>query len=212
MPCFFSKRYFVRGAPLFLSYNGGFTLIETVVAVTLLFMAAMGPTALIVRSLADFQASRNKLIAIHLAQEGIELVRLVRDHNVICQILEPSWRWDRDSDGSGNLLGNNLRADATDWTDTATCGGVVYTNPNFSSSCDGPGNRLLMDASGRYGYVSGASTLFNRCIDISHASAAEDGGKIPASEMLEVISTITWIDHRGATRSLALQERLYHWR
>ena len=186
----------------------GFTLLETVIAVTLLFVATMGPVTLMTKSLSDFQASRNKLIALHLAQEGIELVRVVREHNAICDVLAPGWPWDRDSDGTGTIRGNNLRADATQWTDAFTCGGVPYVNPNFSQGCSNP---LMVDGNGRYGYIAGNATIFNRCIDVRTPPGGPEDGILP-SDMMDVISTVTWAERRGPTRIITLQTRLYHWK
>lgn len=196
----------LRGSP-----RVGFTLLETVVAVTLLFVATMGPLTLMTKSLSDFYASQNKLIALHLAQEGIELVRVVREHNAICDFLAPGWAWDHDSRGGGNLQSINRKVDATDWTDTFTCGGVTYNNPKFSGGCTGVGNRIRMDGNARYGYVTGTHTIFNRCLTIANPAFAEDG-IIPADQMLDVVSTVTWAERRGPTRTITLQTRLYRWK
>lgn len=193
------------------SLSAGFTLLETVVAVTLLFVATMGPLTLMTKSLSDFYASQNKLVALHLAQEGIELVRVVREHNAICDFLAPGWAWDHDSDGpGGNLQGVNQKVDATDWTDSYVCGGLTYVNPNFSGGCTGAGNRIRVDGNARYGYVTGTDTIFNRCLTISNPAIAEDG--IPPANMLDVVSTVTWAEKRGPTRTITLQTRLYRWK
>lgn len=191
----------------------GFTLLETVVAVTLLFVATMGPLTLMTKSLSDFYASQNKLVALHLAQEGIELVRVVREHNAICDFLTPGWLWDTDSDGIGNLQGVNRKADPLQWTDTFSCGGVTYNNPNFSAGCSGIGNRIRMDGNGHFTYIITGTTptIFNRCLTIANPGAAEDD-IIPPADMLDVVSQVTWAEKRGPTRTITLQTRLYRWK
>lgn len=59
----------------------GFTLIETLAAVTILFFAVVGPIYLIGNSLHKIYYAKDQVIAISLAQEGIEMVRHVRDSN-----------------------------------------------------------------------------------------------------------------------------------
>jgi len=61
----------------------GFTLIETLVAVTLLSVAITAPMSLTTRSLAAAYYARDQITAFHLAQEAIESVRHARDHNIL---------------------------------------------------------------------------------------------------------------------------------
>lgn len=61
----------------------GFTLIETLVAVSLLAIAITAPMTLVSKSLATAYYARDQIIAFHLAQEAIETVRHLRDHNVL---------------------------------------------------------------------------------------------------------------------------------
>ena len=49
----------------------GFTLLELVVAITLITAALLGPLAVISNSFPRLQFSKQKLTALHLAQEGI---------------------------------------------------------------------------------------------------------------------------------------------
>jgi len=59
----------------------GFTLIETMVAITLLAVALIGPFIAVQNSLQSSYVARDQLIASQLAQEGIEYIRGVRDAN-----------------------------------------------------------------------------------------------------------------------------------
>lgn len=65
----------------------GFTLIETLVAVTLLTLAIGAPMALTSKSLAVAYYARDQVTAFHLAQEAIEAVRHARDHNILLTAL-----------------------------------------------------------------------------------------------------------------------------
>jgi len=61
----------------------GFTLIETMVAVTILALAIAGPFNAIQGALTNSFAARDQLIASALAQEGIEYIRSIRDDNYL---------------------------------------------------------------------------------------------------------------------------------
>ena len=61
--------------------NQGYTLVEAIVAVGILASALLGLVALAVQSVQVSDVSETKLQAEYLAQEGIELVRAVRESN-----------------------------------------------------------------------------------------------------------------------------------
>lgn len=197
--------------------KAGFTLIETLVALTVLITAVTSMVALISRGLADVKTSKNRLIALNLAREGLELTRVVREHNKMCDrwdndAMDDSFAWDTDSDGVGTIRGSNQRVDATDWpsSEMVTCTLAPLRkiqNPNFQASC---AIKLKLDASGRYGYLSGPDTLFQRCIDIHHPPGLGEDG-IPKTQMLNVASTVIW-EERGVTQSVTLRERFYNWK
>ncbi len=61
----------------------GFTLIETMVAITLLAVALIGPFVAVQNAVQSSYVARDQLIASQLAQEGMEYVRSVRDTNYL---------------------------------------------------------------------------------------------------------------------------------
>ena len=61
----------------------GFTLLETLVAISILLIAVVGPMSIIGRSLPQSAYARDHAIAVNLAQEGIEAVRQKRDSNML---------------------------------------------------------------------------------------------------------------------------------
>lgn len=63
--------------------NAGLTLIETLVAISLLSVAIMAPMSLTTQSLSSAYYARDQMTAFHLAQEAIESVRAVRDENIL---------------------------------------------------------------------------------------------------------------------------------
>lgn len=187
----------------------GYTLIETLVALSLLTFALIGPVSLIITSLNREYFSQNKLIAANLAQEGIELVRTIRENNVICETRgAPGWKWDFDYTGTGNLKGTDRTTDATVFETVPCVSGVTIKNPIMGSSCSA--NNLKLSSGGTYGYGAGGSnTIFSRCIDIDNPTV--DEGSIGKTNMLDITSTITWTE-RGTARQVQLKDRLYNWK
>jgi len=64
-----------------LQTNLGFTLLETVIAISILTTGVIATIGLMNSGLKQIGFLKNKIVAINLAQEGIELVRNVRDNN-----------------------------------------------------------------------------------------------------------------------------------
>ena len=199
-------------APKHLHYSKGYTLIETVVALAIIVGALVGPVSLIVRGIYDFSYSKNKIIGINLAQEGLELVRLIRENNELCLANGAAPRnWKTDYDGSGNLMtGVSRPIDATSFINLS-CGTITISNPTMTGSCNSP---LLIDANGNYGYIIGSPTPFSRCIDINSPGGPENGPGglvIGVPAMMDVTSTVTWSE-RGNPRTVTLTTRLYNWK
>ncbi len=63
--------------------NSGFSLIETLVAMTVLLLVVVGPMRIIATSARGSNFSSNQVTALFLAQEGIELSRKARDEEVL---------------------------------------------------------------------------------------------------------------------------------
>lgn len=63
----------------------GFTLIETMIAVTILSLSVAGPLYTASRAIVAAEISRDKLTASYLAQEAIEYVRALRDDKYLAQ-------------------------------------------------------------------------------------------------------------------------------
>jgi len=63
--------------------NNGQSLLELLIAITVLVTALVATVVLIINSIEAGKASRNKLIGTNFAREGIEIVRNIRDSNWI---------------------------------------------------------------------------------------------------------------------------------
>lgn len=66
-----------------LKLKSGFTLIETLVAISILTAAIAGPLVMSIKNIGTANTSQDQLVALYLGQEAIEYVRNVRDTNLI---------------------------------------------------------------------------------------------------------------------------------
>jgi prepilin-type N-terminal cleavage/methylation domain-containing protein len=132
----FSKKLF------FVPKNKGFTIIETIIAITILSVGIVGTYFFISHFVKYTSISKNRLTAAYLSLEGIEIVKNIRDSNWLNGI---NWN-------SG--LGEG-RWEA-DYTETAS----------LSDGYDG--DYLYLEDSGFFGYTiaNGTSTHFKREIEI----------------------------------------------
>lgn len=62
--------------------QSGFTIVETLVAITILMIAIAGPLSIASKSLNAALVARNQLIASYLAQESMEVIKNIRDNSL----------------------------------------------------------------------------------------------------------------------------------
>jgi len=163
-----------------------FTLIEVVTAVFIITVGILGVFGLIQKTIGSASVSPSRLTAAYLAQEGVEIVRNIRDSNWLRQRDDASWPWD--SGLSGCLAG--CEADYQ----------------SSLSSYVSPGHFLNI-ASGFYAYSSGTPTIFKRKITIEYPSAICDGS---AGCAMEVTVEVSW-NERGIDHQFTVKDDLYKW-
>ena len=122
----------------------GFTLMEVLVAIFLITAGVLGAMAVVNQTTTFIQGTSSRLVAAYLAQEGIEIVRNIRDSNFLKIHKEGEGNWD---DGLTGCLGGC----EADYNDLALISADRY---------------LKIDA-GFYNYNSGLDTPFKRKITIT---------------------------------------------
>lgn len=133
------------------SGSAGFTIIETLVAIFVLGMAITAGMTLISVNTRNANTIRNNMIASGLVQEGIEVVRNLRDSD---------WHASR-AFGSFGAAGPVANGDyRVQWDSTQL---MSYSNVplKFDSS------------NGLYNYSTGADALFYRRVNVATVSATE---------------------------------------
>lgn len=163
----------------------GFSLIEVLVALSLLTVVFLGIVQLMARSGQVAEQAQDKFIAASLAREGLELVRAVRD---------TTWFTD---------------ADRSHWIQGAMCGDFTYDAARlrqqqpFGTSAD---SRLYIQSDGQWTHQPNTSgeTSFQRVMSVDCSEKDNTPPRVTVS------SRVGW-DYRGQQREVVLKERLYNW-
>jgi len=165
-----------------------FTMIEIIVVIFIVSIGILGVMALVVQNVKSQSYNKDNLIASQLAQEGIEMIRMVRDTN-----------WKNNVAFNTNLypdLGVSPAYYFMDYTD------------NKPRSYTGNPAQLILEKDSKgfyhdYDYNGGVETPFSRIIIIS--------GSPLVGHYLKVICTVTW-KNRNQPRSYSLETMLYDWK
>ena len=175
----------------FKNKNRGFSLLESMVAITILLVAVVGPLSTIGDSLSQIYIARDQMVAINLAQEGVEAVRQIRD-----------------SDMSKGWKEGDTRA--TPWNVTIGSASKFYTidvttEPSLRecSLCATNSSipTLKQDAVGLYGSTGVSDTKFRRVIQVEPITGSPDEVKIT--------STVFWKTSGGSERRIDVTESLF---
>ena len=163
--------------------SAGFTLVEVLVALMMLTTALVPAFVLATNALALSSSIRDSLIATGLAQEGVEVVRAMRDANWFAPTY-PTTTFD----AGLNVCANGCRVQ---WNTDGTTDPILPMTNDF----------LKLDPlSGLYQYDKGTDTLFQRKITVTKVSPSE----------IAVISTVTWLE-RSSHRSTTVEYHLFDW-
>lgn len=174
--------------------QSGFSLVETLVAITILLIIIVGPMTIISSASNSTSFASEQVIAFFLAQEGAELAQKARDDLVL----------------KGFLPNTHSDYEATPWEDFSATGGTFANcfTPNVGCgleinddatgsvstpiTCSGTNCRLYYDSSGtrsRYTHTNtGSQSGFTRKIYFSYISDHE----------VAVVSTVEWLS--GSSR------------
>jgi type II secretory pathway pseudopilin PulG len=171
--------------------NRGFTLVETLIAITILILAVTGAFAAAQNGISSAIFSKDQIVAFYLAQEGIEHVRNLRDQNG----LEGNGRWLKGFGEVGDPCqlnpvvgqpGNRCRVDAV---------------ANTIAQCIGECPNIKFNDFGFYAYDSGADSKFKREITLTNVV---DGKEVA------IIVRVTW--SKGlVNREFVARENIFNW-
>jgi len=195
----------------FKKFNKGFTLIETLVAVSIFTTSVLALMVVLSNNLSNVNYAKRKLIATFLAQEGVEYMRNMRDTYLL--YLPPSAP---EGDNGWNSFVVKI-SDCDMWEGKACY--FDNTAINFADQ-----SQPIIDipiilcpsqicpelkytaSSGKYDYNTntGVNSGFVRKIEIS------DVNNNVNSDEIEVISTVYYAIPSGV-KSISLKENLFNW-
>jgi len=169
-----------------ISNNAGISLIEIVVAITIITVGMIGVISLVVQNARAQYINKNVLIASGLAGEGLELVRNARDLNW----LTPGNNW---KTGAASGSGSDIVQDG-DYR--------IDYNRDIIDVDDINAARLYINGAGFYTHTADGNTETNfyRLIEV-----------VDNVDYLDIKCTISWID--GSQKHYYEAETyLYDWR
>ncbi|MFA7142009.1 MAG: prepilin-type N-terminal cleavage/methylation domain-containing protein [Candidatus Paceibacterota bacterium] len=120
----------------------GFTLIEVLLSVFIITVAVLGLYNGISYAFNSIEKAKDQFIAAYLAEEGVEIVKNLRDSNFVAS---KNWK-----EGLGSCT-NGCRAD--------------YKSTSLETNT--PDKKLLINDHGYYNYTEGDETPFSRKITIT---------------------------------------------
>jgi len=167
------------------SARSGLTIVETLVAITILVSAVTGPLVIYSNSITNARIAQDRTIAVYLAQEGLEFImyRVTSNFN----------------DGTDWLVPDlNPCADGTPCEIDALLDSIV--------SCPSAGCSLLRldPVSNLFNYSSGPTTIYRRDITIQPSFGGNPGNAL-------VAVTVSW-QGPEKVESFTLQQHLFRWR
>jgi len=187
-------------------HNSGFTLIETLVAVTVLTVAVAAPLSLAAQSLLAAFNARDQVTAFHLAQEAIETVRAQRDHNLL-EIVKTGNNIDWLSGLSVETrdLNGDIETEKpfkVDAIATNTGNNFIDCSGTLGTSCE---YLLFNKTVGLYGHETGDASRFRRFVRITEVAGTN-------KEEVIVRAEVQWRTGRlGGVRSVVIEENIFKW-
>ncbi len=169
--------------------NDGFTIIESLVAISILVVAITGTMSAVQSGISSYIFSKDQIIAFYLAQEAFEQVRNIRDEN---RLNNRAW-----------LTGLTVSsADPCYFGSACTVSPVTSAVPTRCAGGVGACPNLRQNAStGFFGYDAGwAETIYRREVELTSINDNE----------ISVTVTVDWF--KGAvTRQFRARENLFNW-
>lgn len=174
--------------------NKGFTIIELVISVSILSVAVIGIYASFSMMSVLSTEMSDRLTASYLAQEGLEIVRNIRDTNWMSEDLGTR-NWDE-----GLLVCENEFGCEVEYKTNGSAENPAYPwQERFLT---------ISPEAGFYGYSSGTETKFKRKITINATLAPH---------ILRVKAEVFWaskptiINPLGVQESVVVEDILYNW-
>jgi len=164
-----------------IQFKAGLTLIETLVAISVLLISVVGPMVIYSRNISDARFAGNQTTAYYLAQEAIEFVKYRVYTNLNNNV---SWMSGLNNCTSGGTCKVDTVNDNLCWNGSPFCDAFIKLD------------------NGIYNSSSGSNTIFKRDLSIV------DGGN-GGNEVI-VTSTVYWT-RLGENKNITVTENIFRW-
>lgn len=172
----------------------GFTLVESLVAISILSMSIAATFTAVQSSLQNSSIAKDQTTAYYLAQEAVEIIKNKRDQNALYNIggFSNTWLTGMSANPADPCyFGKVCRVDATE----VSPNDIVYCGMSFDS-CP----VLNKEASGLFRYIGGTPTIFKRGVQLREV--------VPGVEV-EVKVNISWTSRWGP-KSFEITENIFN--
>ena len=166
-----------------------FTLVETLVAIAILVTSVVAPLTIAANSMFQARYSRDQIVATYLAQESVEMIRYVRDRNMMNALQGRTADWLE--------FIPRERWFSPDWNTAQDGNFQICSNPQNPDSCP------YLKYNGAYGLASGDNTPFRRAVKVSVNPNMHDE--------IVIESQVSWTSGATGQRTVHLKTRLYNW-
>jgi prepilin-type N-terminal cleavage/methylation domain-containing protein len=184
----------------------GFTLVETLVAISILMLAILGPLSIATAGLRNSAFARDQITAFYLAQEGIEFVRYARDDNYLRGAVDADWLEHLDDCKVENEgFDHGCIIDVPYWfndADGAIDSDMVKECSN--EECDATSRQMYVTPAGMFTYDSAGDNTpspYKRVVKLEKVDGTFD-------KETKITSTVTWNLPGGGEKVFVLTEFL----
>lgn len=215
------------------SHAPGFTLLETVIAISIIAFGIVSIISLSSSALVAGRATDHQFVAAELAREAIEVVRAQRDSNWLAYDADSATAWNAglahptetaDYSAVVTLSGAATRLNFTPDTPTSVCGSGALTYTCSTMWLDAANQLYFQTAENppAFNYQNFTDAGFNRMVYLypicRDATGDEriiaEGAACTAAETqvgLDVTAVVQWSEGE-APQQFTLEEQLYDWK
>ena len=196
------------------SVKRSFTLVETLVAISIIMVVIIGPFHTVQTALNASYTARDQLIANSLAQEGVEYVRSIRDSDYLYNRANPSSTqvsFLAGINGNSNVPAGSLNSDCV--ANNCVVDPAPASGAGSVSVCSGTCTPLYVNTSTNvYNQnSSGLQSKFTRSVRLCYINSS---GVCAASGTLtneaKLVVTVSWTT-AGQVGSVVLTDYLQNW-
>jgi len=182
---------FLKNKNKLTAVHSGFTLVETLVAISIFSLSILGLISVLSQGIADINYAKQRMVGEYLAQEGIEYVRNIRDTYTIYHPQSGQDGWDDFKAKLAPCVGVTCGVDPL--LPGSDAGSVFQCPPE---NCD----LFLNNGAYNISIYGGANTGFRRRMQIVETTADE----------MEVYVSVNWAQGSG-NKEVKFYETLFNW-